>query len=97
MSMLLRTFDKTMGVVVDHNRLAGGTRNRVWFLKNSIEPAAQGDRLHRIPPRRSGNLRCPDPQGHEVSDDHQPAERGDRPHVRHSAPEPLTGPVAMFS
>lgn len=41
MSMLLRTFDKAMGVAVDADRLAIGTRDQIWFLRNSPEHAQQ--------------------------------------------------------
>ena len=48
-STLVRTFDKPMGLAVDHRRLAIGTRNAVWFLRNAsdiaprIEPPGQHD------------------------------------------------------
>ncbi len=41
LSMLVRTFDRPMGVAVDDGRLAIGTRDRVWFLRNASDIAAQ--------------------------------------------------------
>lgn len=41
MSMLLRTFDKAMGVTVDADRLTIGTRDQIWSLRNSAEHAQQ--------------------------------------------------------
>ncbi len=49
LSMLVRTFDRPMGLAVDGRRLAIGTRNRIWFLRNApdiaprVEPAGQHD------------------------------------------------------
>ena len=49
LSMLVRTFDRPMGLAVDARRMAIGTRDRVWFLRNApdiaprIEPAGQHD------------------------------------------------------
>jgi uncharacterized protein (TIGR03032 family) len=49
LSMLVRTFDKPMGLAVDGPRLALGARKEVWFLRNAsdiaprIEPAGQHD------------------------------------------------------
>jgi uncharacterized protein (TIGR03032 family) len=49
LSMLVRTFDRPMGLAVDARRLAIGTRKEVWFLRNApdiaprIEPAGQHD------------------------------------------------------
>ncbi len=49
LSMLVRTFDKPMGLAVDGSRLAIGTRKEIWFLRNApdiaprIEPAGQHD------------------------------------------------------
>ena len=49
LSMLVRTFDRPMGLAVDGRRLALGTRNQVWFLRNApdiaprVEPAGQHD------------------------------------------------------
>src|SRR5947209_14021856 len=34
-SMLVRTFDRPMGLAVDGGRLAIGTRKEVWFLRNA--------------------------------------------------------------
>src|SRR5712692_1933147 len=41
LSMLVRTFDKPMGLVVDARRLALGTRDRVWLFRNAPDIAAQ--------------------------------------------------------
>src|SRR6476659_296012 len=35
LSMLVRTFDRPMGLAVDGPRLALGTRKEVWFLRNA--------------------------------------------------------------
>jgi uncharacterized protein (TIGR03032 family) len=49
MSMLVRTFDKPMGLAVDGPRLALGTRKEVWYLRDArdiaprIEPAGRHD------------------------------------------------------
>lgn len=49
LSMLVRTFDRPMGLAVDAHRIALGTRDRVWFLRNApdiaprVEPAGQHD------------------------------------------------------
>jgi uncharacterized protein (TIGR03032 family) len=49
LSTLVRTFDKPMGLAVDARRLALGTRNQIWFLRNApdiapfVEPAGQHD------------------------------------------------------
>jgi uncharacterized protein (TIGR03032 family) len=49
LSMLVRTFDRPMGMAVDSGRLALGTRDRVWFLRNAsdigrrLEPAGTHD------------------------------------------------------
>jgi uncharacterized protein (TIGR03032 family) len=49
LSMLVRTFDRPMGLAVDARRLTIGTRNQIWFLRNApdiasrIEPAGQHD------------------------------------------------------
>ena len=49
LSMLVRTFDRPMGLAVDDGRLAIGTRKEVWFLRNApdiaprIEPAGRHD------------------------------------------------------
>src|SRR5262245_58465342 len=49
LSMLVRTFDRPMGLAVDGGRLAIGTRKEVWFLRNApdiaprIEPAGHHD------------------------------------------------------
>lgn len=41
LSMLVRTFDKPMGLAADPRRLALGTRDRVWFLRNAPDIGAQ--------------------------------------------------------
>jgi uncharacterized protein (TIGR03032 family) len=49
LSMLVRTFERPMGLAVDAHRLTIGTRNQIWFLRNAsdiaprIEPAGQHD------------------------------------------------------
>src|SRR5438552_10647902 len=49
LSMLVRTFDKPMGLAADSRRLALGTRNQIWLLRNApdialrVEPAGQHD------------------------------------------------------
>jgi uncharacterized protein (TIGR03032 family) len=49
LSLLVRTFDKPMGLAVNGRRLALGTRREVWFLRNApdiaprIEPAGRHD------------------------------------------------------
>ena len=49
LSMLVRTFDRPMGLAVDGRRLTIGTRNQIWFLRNApdiaprVEPAGQHD------------------------------------------------------
>jgi uncharacterized protein (TIGR03032 family) len=49
LSTLVRTFDRPMGIAVDARRMAVGTRNQVWFLRNApdiaprVEPAGEHD------------------------------------------------------
>jgi uncharacterized protein (TIGR03032 family) len=49
LSTLVRTFDRPMGMAVDGPRLALGTRNSVWFLRDApdiaprVEPAGKHD------------------------------------------------------
>ena len=49
LSMLVRTFDRPMGLAVDARRLMIGTRDRIWSLRNApdiaprIEPAGHHD------------------------------------------------------
>src|SRR3954467_14306451 len=49
LSMLVRTFERPMGLAVDAHRLMIGTRNQIWFLRNApdiaarVEPAGQHD------------------------------------------------------
>jgi uncharacterized protein (TIGR03032 family) len=49
LSMLVRTFDRPMGLAVDARRLALGARNQIWFLRNApdiaprVEPAGTHD------------------------------------------------------
>src|SRR6266576_6731616 len=49
LSMLVRTFDRPMGLAVDARRLMIGTRDRIWTLRNAadiaprIEPAGRHD------------------------------------------------------
>jgi uncharacterized protein (TIGR03032 family) len=40
-SLLVRTFDKPMGLAVDARRLALGCRDRIWLLRNAPDIAAQ--------------------------------------------------------
>src|SRR5258706_9866544 len=39
LSTLVRTFDRPMGLAVDARRLAIGTRNQIWFLRNAPDIA----------------------------------------------------------
>src|SRR5262245_66296832 len=43
LSTLVRTFDRPMGLALDARRLAIGTRNQIWFLRNApdIAPRVQ--------------------------------------------------------
>src|SRR5438270_5402502 len=49
LSMLVRTFERPMGLAVDAQRLTIGTRNQIWFFRNApdiaprVEPAGQHD------------------------------------------------------
>src|SRR6476619_7037663 len=49
LSMLVRTFERPMGLAVDAQRLTIGTRNQIWFLRNApdiaprVEPVGQHD------------------------------------------------------
>src|SRR5438445_571425 len=49
LSMLVRTFERPMGLAVDAQRLTIGTRNQVWLLRNApdiapqVEPVGQHD------------------------------------------------------
>jgi uncharacterized protein (TIGR03032 family) len=49
LSLLVRTFERPMGLAIDGRRLALGTRNQVWILRNApdiaprIEPAGHHD------------------------------------------------------
>jgi uncharacterized protein (TIGR03032 family) len=49
LSMLVRTFERPMGLAVDARRMALGTRNQVWLLRNApdiaprVEPAGRHD------------------------------------------------------
>jgi uncharacterized protein (TIGR03032 family) len=49
LSTLVRTFDRPMGLTVDGDRLALGTRNSIWFFRNApdiasrVEPAGRHD------------------------------------------------------
>ncbi len=49
LSTLVRTFDRPMGLAADGRRLAVGTRNQIWFLRNApdiaprIDPPGQHD------------------------------------------------------
>jgi uncharacterized protein (TIGR03032 family) len=48
LSTLVRTFERPMGLAVDGHRLALGTRNQVWFLRNApdIAPRVEPADLH---------------------------------------------------
>src|SRR4029077_6240296 len=39
LSMLVRTFERPMGLAVDDRRLTLGTRNQIWFLRNAPDIA----------------------------------------------------------
>jgi uncharacterized protein (TIGR03032 family) len=39
LSTLVRTFDRPMGIAVDAQRIALGTRNQIWFLRNAPDIA----------------------------------------------------------
>jgi uncharacterized protein (TIGR03032 family) len=41
LSTLVRTFERPMGLAVDARRLALGTRNQIWFLRNAPDIAAR--------------------------------------------------------
>jgi uncharacterized protein (TIGR03032 family) len=49
LSMLVRTFERPMGLAVNAQRLTIGTRNQIWFLRNApdiaprVDPAGQHD------------------------------------------------------
>src|SRR6516162_9114962 len=49
LSTLVRTFERPMGLAVDGGRMALGTRNQIWFLRNApdiaprVEPVGQHD------------------------------------------------------
>jgi uncharacterized protein (TIGR03032 family) len=69
LSTLVRTFDRPMGLAADDRRLAVGTRDGVWFLRNApdiaprVEPAGQHDSCF-VP--RSYHV-TGDVQGHELA------------------------------
>jgi uncharacterized protein (TIGR03032 family) len=48
LSTLVRTFERPMGLAVDARRLALGTRNQIWFLRNApdIAPRVEPTGLH---------------------------------------------------
>jgi uncharacterized protein (TIGR03032 family) len=48
LSTLVRTFERPMGLAVDGGRIALGTRNQVWFLRNApdIAPRVEPAGLH---------------------------------------------------
>src|SRR6266567_8801630 len=41
LSMLVRTFERPMGLAVDAQRLTIGTRHQVWFFRNAPDIASQ--------------------------------------------------------
>src|SRR6185295_16743744 len=43
LTLLLRTFDKAMGLAADRERLAIVTKNSIWFLRNDPVTAADVD------------------------------------------------------
>lgn len=49
LSLLVRTFDRPMGIAADARRIALGTRNQIWMLRNApdigsrVEPAGRHD------------------------------------------------------
>src|SRR5690349_7734909 len=45
LSTLVRTFDRPMGLAVDARRLALGTRDQVWFLRNAPDLAPRVEPL----------------------------------------------------
>src|SRR4051812_38078708 len=47
LSMLVRTFDRPMGLAVDSRRLMIGTRDRVWLLRNAPDIAPRVEPLGR--------------------------------------------------
>jgi uncharacterized protein (TIGR03032 family) len=68
-SMLVRTFDKPMGLAIDGRRLALGTRDRIWLFRDAPDIAAQLD-----PPGRHDACYLPrtcfitgDIAGHELA------------------------------
>jgi uncharacterized protein (TIGR03032 family) len=69
LSTLVRTFERPMGLAVDGRRMALGTRNQVWLLRNSpdiaprIEPAGRHDACY-LP--RSSHV-TGDIGGHEIA------------------------------
>jgi uncharacterized protein (TIGR03032 family) len=69
LSTLVRTFDQPMGLALDGRRLALGTRNQIWFLRNApdiasrIEPAGMHDACY-VP--RSCHV-TGDIRGHEIA------------------------------
>jgi uncharacterized protein (TIGR03032 family) len=48
LSTLVRTFERPMGLAVDSRRMALGTRNQIWFLRNApdIAPRVEPAGLH---------------------------------------------------
>lgn len=69
LSTLVRTFDQPMGMALSGRRLALGTRNQIWFLRDApdiaprIEPAGMHDACYL--PRSchvTGDIRC-----HEIA------------------------------
>ena len=47
LSMLVRTFDRPMGLAVDQGRLMIGTRDRIWSLRNAPDIAPRIEPLGR--------------------------------------------------
>src|SRR6478752_2428579 len=41
LSMLVRTFERPMGLAVEAQRLAIGTRSQIWFLRNAPDIASR--------------------------------------------------------
>jgi uncharacterized protein (TIGR03032 family) len=48
LSTLVRTFERPMGLAIDRRRMALGTRNQIWFLRNApdIAPRVEPAGLH---------------------------------------------------
>ena len=56
LSTLVRTFDRPMGLAVQGNRLAVGTRKEVWFFRDAPDIAP------RVEPATTMPATCPGPR-----------------------------------